>query len=140
MIENQEPDNTEEDLIYEISTLDEKEDESLAERAVNQPSSDWSLFQELIFTLRLPRSIKNKIDLLTRKAKKECNKEHAPPKKVKGALRKNYQAFQRGEKEFISNEKWKKAKKSEMCTTCVLDGLCKNASIQDLLIKTNQPP
>lgn len=117
------------------------DDESLVEQAVDQPRPDMSLHEELIFIRSLEtRGIKNKIDRLTRKAKKECKKHHVPPKKVKGALRKNYQAFQRGEKKFISNEKWQKAKKSEMCATCVLDGLCKNASIQNMLIKTKQLP
>ena len=47
----------------------------------------------------------------------------------KPALRLYYQAYQHGKKSSINDEEWEKALKSEKCTACVLNRLCRNIKI-----------
>ena len=49
------------------------------------------------------------------------------------AMRKYYQAFVHGGKSFISDADWLTAKRSERCSTCLLNELCKQRRIQRLL-------
>ena len=49
------------------------------------------------------------------------------------AMRKYYQAFVHGGKSFISDADWLTAKRSERCSTCLLNGLCKQRQIERLL-------
>lgn len=60
-------------------------------------------------------------------------------KERKSALRKDYQAYQHGVKDFISDKKWLDAKRSEKCTSCVLDELCKDLSVLGELSIANLP-
>lgn len=60
-------------------------------------------------------------------------------KERKSALRKDYQAYQHGVKDFISDKKWLDAKRSEKCTSCVLDELCKDLSVLGELGIANLP-
>lgn len=81
----------------------------------------------------LPQSI---IDKAKNLAKGECSKVYVQPRnrveEEKGAQKKFYQSFQHGEKSIMSDEKWMKAKKSEKCTTCVLNELCRGMSAETL--------
>ena len=49
------------------------------------------------------------------------------------AMRKYYQAFVHGGKSFVSDADWLTAKRSERCSTCLLNELCKQRRIQRLL-------
>ena len=49
------------------------------------------------------------------------------------AMRKYYQAFVHGGKSFISDADWLTAKRSERCSTSLLNELCKQRRIQRLL-------
>ena len=91
----------------------------------------------------LPQSI---IDKAKNLAKGSCSKVYVKPRnrveEEKGAQKKFYQSFQHGEKSIMSDEKWMKAKKSEKCTTCVLNELCRGMSaetLQQLNIESTLP-
>ena len=91
----------------------------------------------------LPQSI---IDKAKNLAKGSCSKIYVQPRnkveEEKGAQKKFYQSFQHGEKSIMSDEKWMKAKKSEKCTTCVLNELCRGMSaetLQQLNIESSLP-
>ena len=81
----------------------------------------------------LPQSI---IDKAKNLAKGNCSKVYVQPRnrveEKKGAQKKFYQSFQHGEKRSMSDEKWLKVKKSEQCTTCVLNKLCHEMSAETL--------
>ena len=81
----------------------------------------------------LPQSI---IDKAKKLAKGNCSKVYVQPRnsveEKKGAQKKFYQSFQHGEKSSMSDEKWLKVKKSEQCTTCVLNKLCHEMSAETL--------
>ena len=81
----------------------------------------------------LPQSI---IDKAKNLAKGKCSKVYVQPRnrveEKKGAQKKFYQSFQHGEKSSMSDEKWLKVKKSEQCTTCVLNKLCHEMSAETL--------
>ena len=91
----------------------------------------------------LPQSI---IDKAKNLAKGSCSKVYVKPRnrveEEKGAQKKFYQSFQHGEKSIMSDEKWMKAKKSEKCTSCVLNELCRGMSaetLQQLNIESTLP-
>ena len=81
----------------------------------------------------LPQSI---IDKAKNLANGKCSKVYVQPRnrveEKKGAQKKFYQSFQHGEKSSMSDEKWLKVKKSEQCTTCVLNKLCNEMSAETL--------
>lgn len=81
----------------------------------------------------LPQSI---IDKAKNLANGKCSKVYVQPRnrveEKKGAQKKFYQSFQHGEKSSMSDEKWLKVKKSEQCTTCVLNKLCHEMSAETL--------
>ena len=81
----------------------------------------------------LPQSI---IDKAKNLANSKCSKVYVQPRnrveEEKGAQKKFYQSFQHGEKSIMTDEKWMKAKKSEKCTTCVLNELCRGMSAESL--------
>ena len=81
----------------------------------------------------LPQSI---IDKAKNLAKGKCSKVYVQPRnrveEKNGAQKKFYQSFQHGEKSSMSDEKWLKVKKSEQCTTCVLNKLCHEMSAETL--------
>ena len=81
----------------------------------------------------LPQSI---IDKAKNLANGKCSKVYVQPRnrveEKKGAQKKFYQSFQHGEKLSMSDEKWLKVKKSEQCTTCVLNKLCHEMSAETL--------
>lgn len=91
----------------------------------------------------LPQSI---IDKAKKLANGACSKVYVQPRnrveEEKGAQKKFYQSFQHGEKSIMTDEKWMKAKKSEKCTTCVLNELCRRMSaetLQQLNIESTLP-
>lgn len=91
----------------------------------------------------LPQSI---IDKAKNLANGKCSKVYVQPRnrveEEKGAQKKFYQSFQHGEKSIMTDEKWMKAKKSEKCTTCVLNELCRRMSaetLQQLNIESTLP-
>ena len=81
----------------------------------------------------LPQSI---IDKAKNLANGKCSKVYVQPRnrveEKKGAQKKFYQSFQHGEKSSMSDKKWLKVKKSEQCTTCVLNKLCHEMSAETL--------
>lgn len=91
----------------------------------------------------LPQSI---IDKAKNLANDKCSKVYVQPRnrveEEKGAQKKFYQSFQHGEKSIMTDQKWMKAKKSEKCTTCVLNELCRGMSaetLQQLNIESTLP-
>ena len=91
----------------------------------------------------LPQSI---IDKAKKLANGACSKVYVQPRnrveEEKGAQKKFYQSFQHGEKSIMTDEEWMKAKKSEKCTTCVLNELCRRMSaetLQQLNIESTLP-
>lgn len=69
-------------------------------------------------------------------AENECNvtvKERNLKKERESALRPYYQAYQHGSKNFMAEEEYNTAAKSEKCSACVLNTLCNETSIRDLL-------
>ena len=128
----------EEEMLDEMSTLDKIHDRSLPKKPVNDRFNlkkirDRSMPKEPLVEEDVPASIKDLIDRL----KDNCDKPHVPfrskKKERKSALRKSYQALIHFDKNFIGDSKWKASKKSELCCTCVLNALCKNASVQAIL-------
>ena len=70
-------------------------------------------------------------------AANECNitvKARNLEKERESALRPNYQAYQHGSKNFMTDEEYNAAAKSEKCSACVLNTLCNETSIRRLLI------
>ena len=76
-------------------------------------------------------------------AANECNitvKERNLKKERESALRPYYQAYQHGSKDFMAEEEYNAAAKSEKCSACVLNTLCNETSIRKLLgIDTSLP-
>ena len=69
-------------------------------------------------------------------AENECNKtvkERNLKKERESALRPYYQAYQHGSKNFMAEEEYNTAAKSEKCSACVLNTLCNETKIRDLL-------
>ena len=67
---------------------------------------------------------------------KGCSKPVPPryqKKEKQGAMRKFYQSLQHGKREIMSDEKWLAAKKSEVCSACVLNKLCSKSEIFTIL-------
>ena len=135
----------EEEMLDEMSTLDKIHDRSLPKKPVDERFNlkkirDRSLPKEPLVEEDIPASIKDLINRLKDNCKKQRVLFRSKKKERKSALRKFYQALIHFKKNFISNEKWEKAKKSELCSTCVLNALCKNASVQAILnIKSSFP-
>ena len=77
-------------------------------------------------------------------AANECSnitvKERNLEAERESSLRPNYQAFQHGSKNFMTEEEYNAAAKSEKCSACVLNTLCNDTSIRQLLnIDTSLP-
>ena len=76
-------------------------------------------------------------------AANECNitvKERNLKKERESAMRPYYQAYQHGSKNFMAEEEYNTAAKSEKCSACVLNTLCNDTSIRQLLnINTSLP-
>ena len=69
-------------------------------------------------------------------AANECNitvKERNLKKERESALRPYYQAYQHGSKNFMAEEEYNAAAKSEKCSACVLNTLCNETAIRQLL-------
>ena len=69
-------------------------------------------------------------------AENECNKtvkERNLKKERESALRPYYQAYQHGSKNFMAEEEYNTAAKSEKCSACVLNTLCNETKIRQLL-------
>ena len=69
-------------------------------------------------------------------AANECNitvKARNLEAERKSSLRPNYQAYQHGSKNFMADEEYNTAAKSEKCSACVLNTLCNETKIRDLL-------
>ena len=76
-------------------------------------------------------------------AANECNitvKERNLKKERESAMRPYYQVYQHGSKNFMAEEEYNTAAKSEKCSACVLNTLCNDTSIRQLLnINTSLP-
>ena len=77
-------------------------------------------------------------------AANECSnitvKERNLEAERESSLRPNYQAFQHGSKNFMTDQQYNAAAKSEKCSACVLNTLCNDTSIRQLLnINTSLP-
>ena len=70
-------------------------------------------------------------------AANECSnitvKERHLEAERESSLRPNYQAFQHGSKNFMTDEEYNAAAKSEKCSACVLNTLCNETRIRQLL-------
>lgn len=126
----------------ENSGLDDINDSNLPEEEFDEMTSldeidDESLPEELMTEKDLPEPTKRKIQRVARHLEKRCRWR---AKRVfrarytnKPALRLHYQAYQHGKKSSINDEELKKALKSEKCSACVLNRLCRRRWILRLL-------
>ena len=124
------------------SGLDDINDSNLPEEEFDEMTSldeidDESLPEELMAEKDLPEPSKRKIQRVARHLEKSCRQIAKPVFRArytkKPALRLYYQAYQHGKKSSINDEELEKALKSEKCTACVLNRLCRNSTILRLL-------
>ena len=129
-------------MLGEIAALNEISDDNLTEEVdddmVNFGENDVQGLAEDPMVVRVIAQYVKRIIL--RRAKKlvwSCKNPKFVPRNRKQerqtALRKYYQAFVHGGKSFISDADWLKAKRSEICSACLLNKLCRQAQIQRLL-------
>ena len=132
-----------EEVLDEISNLEDVQERNLPkDPLVHNPhlkekhkDSLLEVSQEDAF-----ETIKNRAMEL---AANECNitvKARNLEAERESSLRPNYQAYQHGSKNFMAEEEYNAAAKSEKCSACVLNTLCNDTSIRKLLrINTNLP-
>ena len=128
----------------EFEENETKEVESEKRDDIPDLNGSWSSDElDDVMVEDLPQSI---IDKAKNLANGKCSKVYVQPRnrveEEKGAQKKFYQSFQHGEKSIMTDEKWMKAKKSEKCTTCVLNELCRRMSaetLQQLNIESTLP-
>ena len=128
----------EEEMLDKMSRLDKTRDGSMPKEPVDEMSSlekirDGSLPKEPLVEQDVPASIKREAKILAI----TCSRNVRVPRRFQrkerqSALRKFYQAIQHGKKNFMSDAKWLAAKKSEVCSACVLNALCKQTKIHNL--------
>ena len=117
-------DNLSEEVDDEITNFDENEVQGLADIAQSVKRKILRQAKCLVFSCKKP-----KVESRNRKQERQT------------ALRKYYQAFVHGGKSFISDANWMKSRKSEKCSACLLNKLCKRTRIQGLLnIDAKLPP
>ena len=109
-------DNLSGEVDDEITNFDENEVQGLADIAQSVKRKILRQAKRLVVSCKKP-----KVQLRNRKQERQT------------ALRKYYQAFVHGGKSFISDAKWLKNRKSEKCSACLLNKLCKRTRIQGLL-------
>ena len=127
-------------MLDEIAALGEISDDNLSEEVdddmANFGENDvQGLAEDPMVVRDIAQSVKRII--LERKLVSSCENPKFDPRNRKQerqtALRKYYQAFVHGGKSFISDADWLKAKRSEICSACLLNKLCRQAQIQRLL-------
>ena len=120
-------------------TMEDMAKAKVKEKKLNEMSSldkirYRSLPKESLVEEDVPASIKKEAKILAMKCSKIV---HVTPrfqkKERQSALKKFYQAIQHGKKNFMSDAKWLAAKKSEVCSACVLNALCKQTKIHKIL-------
>ena len=109
-------DNLSGEVDDEITNFDENEVQGLADIAQSVKRKILRQAKRLVVSCKKP-----KVQLRNRKQERQT------------ALRKYYQAFVHGGKSFISDANWLKYRKSEKCSACLLNKLCKRTRIQGLL-------
>ena len=109
-------DNPSEEVDDEITNFDENEVQGLADIAQSAKRKILRQAKRLVFSCKKP-----KVEPRNRKQERQT------------ALRKYYQAFVHGGKSFISDADWLKNRKSEQCSACLLNELCKKTLIQGSL-------
>ena len=116
-------DNLSEEVDDDMTNFDENDVQGLAEDPMVVRDIAQSVKRQILTEAkRLVSSCKNpKVDARNRKQERQT------------ALRKYYQAFVHGGKSFISDANWLKNRKSEKCSACLLNELCKRTRIQGLL-------
>lgn len=120
-----------EKLTEEMLQMKEKEkrelgeDEKLLTHEFQVRSSVFEQIEEL--AERLIPSCNRSVNLANRQSRRS-------------AFRRHYNVFQDGGVNFMREEVYGRVKRSEECSACVLDLLCKNASIQSLLRISSQLP
>ena len=108
----------------ELTSLDEIDDEGLPGELM--PESD-------------PQSrtrVKSLILRLAKHFEEKCrrNTSHLQARRTKKpASRLYYQAYQHGKKSSVNDKEWKETLKSEQCSACVLNWLCRLSWMQILL-------
>ena len=124
------------------SGLDDINDSNLPEEEFDEMTSldeidDESLPEELMAEKDLPTPTKREIQRVARLFERRCRRGAKRGFRAKytkkPALRLYYQAYQHGKKSSINDEEWKKALKSEKCSACVLNRLCRRRRILRLL-------
>ena len=127
----------------ENSDLDDINDSNLPEEEFDEMTSldeidDESLGEELMAEKDLPEPTKSKIQRVVRRLERRCRRRakrvfRAKYTKKRPALRLYYQAYTHGKKSPINDKELKEALKSEICSACVLNRLCRKKGIQRLL-------
>ena len=124
----------------EIAALDEISDDNLSEEEDDDfgETDNKTLAEVPVAARNIPPSKKCQILSEARRLANIIGKNiYVRPMNRKRerqtAMRKYYQAFVHGGKSFISDADWLTAKRSERCSTCLLNELCKRRRIQRLL-------
>ena len=126
-------------MLDEISALDEISDDNLSEEDGEFSENDGEkLAADPVAARYIPPSRKRRIQFEARRLFFTfCKWINFRALSRKGgrqrALRKHYQAYIHGGKSFISDADLVKAKRSEKCSACLINELCKRRHIQWLL-------
>ena len=126
-----------EDVLDAISNLDDVQERNLPkEPLVHIPrlkekhkDSFLEVSQEDAFETIKTRAMKLAANECSNITVKERNLEA----ERESSLRPNYQAFQHGSKNFMTDEQYNAAAKSEKCSACVLNTLCNETETRNLL-------
>ena len=124
----------------EIAALDEISDDNPSEEDDDDfgETDNEKLVEDPLTARNIPPSIKRQILSEARRLANIIGKNiyiipRNRTRERQTALRKYYQAFVHGGKSFISDADWLKTKRSEICSTRLLNGLCRQRWIQWLL-------
>ena len=129
-------------MLDEIAALDEISDDNLSEEVdddmTNFDENDvQGLAEDPMVVRDIAQSVKRQILTEAKRLVLSCKNPKVDARNRKQerltALRKYYQAFVHGGKSFISDANWLKNTKSEKCSACLLNELCKRTRIQGLL-------
>ena len=132
------------EVLDEISNLEDVQERNLPKKPLvliprlkeKHKDSFLEVSQEDAFETIKTRAMKLAANECSNITVKERNLEA----ERESSLRPNYQAFQHGSKNFMTNEQYNAAAKSEKCSACVLNTLCNDTSIRQLLnINTSLP-
>ena len=124
------------------SGLDDIDDSDLPEEEFDEMTSldeidDWILPKKLKPVINYSRTqVKSLIPRLAKHLEETCRRNTSrlqARRTKKPPLRLYYQAYQHGKKSSVNDKEWKETLKSEQCSACVLNLLCRFSWMQVFL-------